>query len=370
MILCSHFLRLQQFIHSVTNIHFIDLNMVIRKRPDHITLPLPTQATMSNISFAQFRPKRSSLLSHVRSGSSSTTSSNGSQPFEIFVDRDCIHVEEPEPEQPKLLRWEPKGPYITITEEFTGHLTSNEFMDRMAGTLCPQTGGRIVPTSTQLMVDLVLKNPERYNTNAHFMAAATVKHYSYLLALRDTSYYPALVKMYANTLPVTWPMSLKLALEGTIDGEFALRCDEELDLTAEILHMIPMMIERALKTNYSNFFVHDEGFMPLDYPMMLKYASATRNYQKKLRSGLERSFIWLTVLEHEIFDGEGEKWAELFGKQRDMVHEMLRLIDRRVAIYDEIDTRYLRDITRFNEKLPDPRLHRPDGRDGDENAFL
>ena len=49
---------------------------------------------------------------------------------------------------------------------------------------------------------------------------------------------------------------------------------------------------------------------------------------------------------------------------------ILRHIDRRVAIYDEMDSWYLRDITGWNERLPDPRLHGPDGRDGDENALL
>ena len=264
----------------------------------------------------------------------------------------------------------PAGPYLTVTEDFTAQLTSNELMDRMAGIPCPQTGDRIVPKSIQDMVDLVLKHPERYNGYAHFMAAAIVKHYSYLLVLRDTSYYTELRTMYAQNLFLTWPVSLERAMDGTIDAEVDLRVTAEQTLTAKILHMIPIMIDRALRANYSRLLTGDEGFMPLDYPVMPKYASATRSYQKKLRSAMKRSFIDLTVLQHEVFEGRGEVWAHFFVVQRDLVARILRHIDRRVAIYDEMDSWYLRDITGWNERLPDPRLHGPDGRDGDENALL
>ena len=364
----SSFPRLQQFINSITNLHFIDYYIVVCEYSDGPTLLRSTQAPMSNISFAQFRPKRSSLLNHSQSEGSSRTSSNRKEPFEIFVDQDCINVDELE--QAELLKMAPAGPYLTIREEFTARLTSNELMDRMAGLPCPQTGDRIVPKSIQDMVDLVFKHPERYEGYAHFMTAAIVKHYGYLLVLRDTSYYTELRAMYAPSLYHTWAVSLEKAIDGRIDAEVDLRVTEEQTLTAKILHMIPLMIERALRANYSHFLTSNEGFMPLDHPVMPKYASATRSYQKRLCSALKRSFIDMTVLRHEVFEGRGEIWAHFFAVQKDLVERILFLVDRRVAIYDEMDSWYLRDITGRNEKLPDPRLQRPDGRDGDENAFL
>ena len=294
-----------------------------------------------------------------------------SQPNFVFEDPTRATVQAHR--EARLLKMAPAGPYLGPCGEVTAHLTPKDSMDWIHQFTCPY-GREAILTAVRPMVNLVLKHPDSYDGNAHFMAAAVVKHFGYWFSHRR-DHHIELGIMYDRPLGLTWIESLDKAIRGTINqAEMNQRIAEELELTARVLRKLPHLIQWALVKNHKLLlpYIDEEYNQPLvlSCPPSPGLISMCRQYKEKFRLMMKYAFIDMTVLRHEAFEGQAEQWIRVSDRQALWIDEIEGATDRRVEEILEVEARVLDDRSGRNERLADGRTVGYGGRENDENRLF